>query len=90
MTLVLKILKISWIPSLVFIGTVLNLLTIIVFFRIKKNILSFLMICLGVLDIGVLVIPVLFTWIDETFFDYYFLNNTICKLSAHYNENSLV
>lgn len=71
--------KLAWTPTLVLLGTILNLLTIAIFVRIKKNILSSLMVCLAIADICVLVVPLFLTWVDEIFFDFYYLNNTICN-----------
>ena len=80
--MIFRILKLTWTPILVIVGTILNLLTIMVFCRrkIRKNCLALTMISLAIADISVLTVPVLFTWIDEIFYQFYFLNNTICKL----------
>lgn len=73
-------------PVMISIGTILNLLTIMVFCRAKmrKYCISLSMICLAISDTGVLSIPVLFTWLDDHYYDTYFLNNTIwCNLHAY-------
>lgn len=78
--------KSIWVPSLVTIGTILNLLTIMVFCRrrMRKYCLSVSMMSLAVADTAVLLIPVLLTWIDEQFFSFYYLNNTIwCNLHGY-------
>jgi hypothetical protein len=65
-------------PFLVFVGVILNLLTIMVFCRrrMRKYCLSLSMISLAIADTAILTIPVLLTWIDEFFYQNYFLNNT--------------
>lgn len=73
-------------PIMVFTGTILNLLTIMVFCRqrMRKYCISLSMICLAISDTGVLSIPVLFTWLDETFFNFFYINNTIwCHLHLY-------
>jgi hypothetical protein len=73
-------------PILVGIGLMLNLMTIMVFSRVKmrKYCLSISMICLAVSDTAVLTIPVLLTWIDDIFYDLYYMNNTIwCNLHGY-------
>ena len=75
-----------FIPSLVILGIILNLLTIMVFCRnrMRKFCFSLFMICLAISDTCVLTIPVLINWIDETFFKFYYLNNTIwCNLHGY-------
>lgn len=83
---VTRIIKSVWVPSLVIIGTILNLLTIMVFCRrrMRKYCLSISMICLAIADTAVLLVPVLLTWIDETFFTYHFVNKTVwCNLHGY-------
>ena len=73
-------------PIMISIGTILNLLTIMVFCRarMRKYCISLSMICLAISDTGVLSIPVLFTWLDDHYYQTYFLNNTIwCNLHAY-------
>lgn len=73
-------------PAIVAVGLILNLLTIMVFCRrkMKKYCLSVSMISLAVCDILILAVPVLITWIDDNFFDSYFVNNTIwCNLHGY-------
>ncbi len=73
-------------PVMVLCGIVLNLLTIMVFcqHRMRKYCVSLSMICLAISDTNVLIFPVFFTWLDEYFFDFYFLNNTLwCQLHAY-------
>ena len=77
---------IMYTPIMILTGSILNLLTIIVFMRkrMRKYCFSLSMICLAISDTSVLSIPVLLTWIDDVFFKYYFLNNTIwCNLHAY-------
>ena len=74
------------IPILVFVGFILNTLTIMVFCRkkMKKYCLSISMIFLAIFDMLILLGPVLFTWIDDNFFQSYFVNNTIwCNLHGY-------
>lgn len=73
-------------PALVTAGCILNLLTIMVFCRkkMRKYCLSLSMVCLAISDTAVLIIPVLLTWMDEAFFDNYYINNTIwCNLHGY-------
>lgn len=81
-----SIILVSITPVLVAIGLVLNLLTIMVFSRLKmrKYCMSISMICLAISDTAVLTISVLLSWIDESFYDLYYLNNTIwCNLHGY-------
>ena len=73
-------------PVLVCIGLILNLLTIMVFSRLKmrKYCMSISMICLAVSDTAVLTISVLLSWLDERYYSLYYLNNTIwCNLHGY-------
>ena len=74
------------IPILVILGFILNLLTIIVFCRrkMRKYVFSVSMIALAISDTLVLVVPVLFTWIDDNFFVSFYVNNTAwCSLHGY-------
>jgi hypothetical protein len=73
-------------PLLVSLGVVLNLLTVVVFCRprMRKYIFSVSMIALAICDSLVLAVPVLLTWIDENFFDWHYMNNSIwCNLHGY-------
>ncbi|CAF0718948.1 unnamed protein product [Brachionus calyciflorus] len=75
-----------WTPILVVTGAILNLLTIKVFCRrkMRKYCVSLSMISLAVSDTTVLTIPLLLSWIDEVFFNYYYVNHTIwCNLHGY-------
>jgi len=81
-----SVLAMVYTPAMVLCGCVLNLLTIMVFCqqRMRKYCISLSMICLAISDTNVLVLPVFFTWLDEHFFEFYFLNNTVwCQLHAY-------
>ena len=83
---VTRIIKLIWVPTLVTFGTILNLLTIMVFCRRRmcRYCLSISMICLAIADTAILLGPVLLSWIDETFFEYYYLHHTIwCNLHGY-------
>ena len=67
---------------------ILNLLTVMVFCRrrMRKYCLSLTMICLALFDMAILFFPVLLTWIDEIFFKFYFLNNTLwCNMHGYFD-----
>lgn len=75
-----------WTPFLVVTGTILNLLTIMVFCRrkMRKYCVSLSMISLAVSDTTVLTVPLLLSWIDEMFFNHYYVNNTLwCNLHGY-------
>lgn len=75
-----------WTPIVVVTGTILNLLTIMVFCRRKvlKYCVSLSMIALAISDTTVLTVPLLLSWLDEVFFNYYFVNNTLwCNLHGY-------
>ena len=83
-----SVIKSIWVPSLVSVGTILNLLTIMVFCRrrMRKYCISISMMCLAIADTAVLLIPVLLTWIDEHFFASYYVNNTVwCNLHGYFD-----
>ncbi|RNA29338.1 G-coupled receptor -like protein [Brachionus plicatilis] len=75
-----------WTPILVVTGTILNLLTIMVFCRrkMRKYCVSLSMIALAISDTSVLTMPLLLSWLDEVFFHFYFVNNTLwCNLHGY-------
>ena len=75
-----------WTPIVVVTGTILNLLTIMVFCRrkMRKYCVSLSMIALAISDTTVLTVPLLLSWLDEVFFNYYFVNNTLwCNLHGY-------
>lgn len=80
------LIKSIWVPSIVSLGTVLNLLTIMVFCRrrMRKYCISLSMMSLAIADTAVLLCPVLLTWIDEQFFQFYYVNNSVwCNLHGY-------
>lgn len=75
-----------WTPIVVVTGSILNLLTIMVFCRrkMRKYCVSMSMIALAISDTSVLTVPLLLSWLDEVFFQYYFVNNTLwCNLHGY-------
>lgn len=75
-------------PFLVFIGVFLNTLTIIIFSRkkLRKFVISIVMISLSLADSGVLLIPIFITWFDEFFNDFKLLTQTVwCSLHGYFD-----